>query len=85
MSGLSSRLYVSARTYPIGLVPSSGMISLPSRQRALPVGVDVTAHFGFVVAFAVGEFGITLAAAGELVVIELDAQAGLGKDADAAF
>ena len=44
----------------------------------------MTAHFGFVVALAVREFGITLAAAGELVVIELDAQAGLGGDADAA-
>src|SRR5690349_16394157 len=57
---------------------------LPARQNAFPTGIDMPAHFGFVVAFAVGEFPIAFAAAGELVVIELDAQTGLVRDAHAA-
>jgi len=59
--------------------------SLPPRQDALPIRIDVFAHFGFVIAFAIGAFLIAFAAAGKLIVIKFHAEAGFVGNADAAI
>src|ERR1035438_5038150 len=48
--------------------------ALPARQYAFPVGVHVLAHLRHVVALAEGNLRVALAAARQLIVIQLDAQ-----------
>src|SRR5262249_45264016 len=54
----------------------------PSRENAPPVGIDMLAHLGCIVTLAILTFLITLAAAGKLIVVELNAEAGLVRNAD---
>src|SRR5262249_45040433 len=59
-------------------------VALPPRENSFPVWVNLPAHFGFVVAFAVAAFRIALAATRELIVIQFHAQSRLVGNADAA-
>src|SRR5216684_2973932 len=71
---------------PLSLLrSSSGFMGSPSWQDALPVGIDVLAHFGGVVTLAVRMRSIAFAAASELIVVELNAEAGLVRDSNAAI
>src|SRR6266478_1978875 len=71
---------------PLSLLrSSSGFMGSPSGQNALPVGIDVLAHFGGVVALAVRMRSIALSAASKLIVVELNTQAGLVRDSYAAI
>src|SRR6202023_2522040 len=57
---------------------------LPARQNSFPVWIHVLPHFGLIVALAVGNFLVTLPSASELIVIKIDAQARLLRDANRA-
>ena len=57
---------------------------LPSRQDAFPIRINVFAHFGFVVALAITTLGVALSSTRELIVVQLDAEPGFVRDADAA-
>ena len=55
----------------------------PSGQNTLPIGIDMLAHLGCIVALAVQTFVIALSASGKLIVVELDAKPGLVRNANA--
>src|SRR5689334_15899645 len=55
---------------------------LPPRQNPFPQRIDVFAHLGFVVAFAVRAFLVTFTAARDLIVVEFHAKAGFVRNCD---
>src|SRR5262249_54562877 len=67
---------------PFALI--TGFRLSPSRQNALPVGIDMLAHLGRVVSLAILTLLIALAAAGELIVVKFDAEARSIRNADGA-
>src|SRR5262249_53075608 len=57
---------------------------LPSWQHPFPIWIDMFAHFGFVIALAIAAFFVAFATACKLIVVQLDAEAGFIRNADAA-
>jgi hypothetical protein len=57
---------------------------LPTREDALPVGIDVEAHLFGIIAAAVREAVVTLFKAGDLVPVDLGPKTGAVRDPDGA-